>query len=129
MVLTVVGTIVHTQDECADSGERPRPVIGVLAKNPFFDGALPKEFEDDEAVSLRALKGVELLLCSLRDWHDEGDSIDNYMLEGFETTEAHYTHIMRPFGRVGPRQNRRIALQRVPAFVYISQQDSVGLAE
>jgi hypothetical protein len=41
---------------------------------------------------------VELILCDLKDHHQEEDQVDHYVLQGFETTDAQYAQVVRPFG-------------------------------
>jgi hypothetical protein len=47
---------------------------------------------------LDQLGETEVILCSLRDWHEEGDEVDQYVLEGFEVTLGAVGGIIRPFG-------------------------------
>jgi len=51
-----------------------------------------------EGSPLHDLLQMELILCDLRDHHQEGDQINHYELQGIETTDAQYAQIIRPFG-------------------------------
>ena len=96
--VAAIGTVVRKQPAFDTDEPGPRSVVGIIVENPFFDRALPKVLDDDERTSLQALTEVERLLCSLRDWHDEGDVIDHYVLQGVETAVTGYAHTIRPFG-------------------------------
>jgi Holliday junction resolvase len=93
IALDVVGKAVNT-------AERERVVVGIIVRNPFYRKRLiPKELQCDEMTGLQQeLVATELLLCYVRDWHDDRDVIDRYMLQGFETSWAHRAHVIRPFG-------------------------------
>ena len=69
--LDVVGKVVKA-DMGPNGDEAPSPiVIAVIARNPFYRKAsVPKELSETGKVSARQLVENELLLCSLRDWHD-----------------------------------------------------------
>jgi hypothetical protein len=74
-------------------------VTGLIVRNPFFErDVLPGELVDYGGVQLHQLRETELLLCSLRDWHDERHIADYYELEGFEICEAGDGKVIRPFG-------------------------------
>lgn len=97
--LQVVGTVIETFEERPPRLPVERIVTGIIARNPFYrKKSLPKELQADEGLPLHDLLAIELLLCDLRDHHDDGDAIDWYVLEGFETTWAHPVQIIRPFG-------------------------------
>jgi hypothetical protein len=92
--LEVVGTMVRTDD----NREQDRWVVGLIARNPFYrKKKLPREWEM-EGSPLHDLLQMELILCDLRDHHQEGDQINHYELQGIETTDAQYAQIIRPFG-------------------------------
>jgi len=76
----------------------PRRIVrGVVAKNPFFDrSSLPDELQCEEMAPLVDLPRLELILCDLKDQHEEGDVADRYVLKGFEVTQAHVALIIRP---------------------------------
>ncbi len=121
--LKVVGTVAENFSKHEGVPGDRRPIVAVLAKNPFYrKRTLPKELSHDPAL-LHDLVSTELLLCDLKDWHDEGDVIDAYLLQGFETTFVYRAQLVRPFGtwrrimkRVR-RQNDRDAQRR--AFDYL----------
>lgn len=97
--LDVIGHVLKA--DIGPVGTKPpsRVVIAVIARNPFYKrSALPKELQDPEILSLRQILDNELLLCDLRDWHDEGSKPDYYYLEGVEVTEGGTGPILRPFG-------------------------------
>jgi hypothetical protein len=98
IALDVIGEIVEVgRHKSLDRKERPM-VSGVIAKNPFFRRRqLPAELKDEDD-TLNDLLSFEILLCDVRDWHDQGDLIDRYMLEGFETLQSNYFQAIRPFG-------------------------------
>jgi hypothetical protein len=76
-----------------------RMVVAVVARNPFCGRpSLPKELQGNEMASLRELQVIESLVCALSDWHDVGDAVDQYLLQGFETTYADRAELIRPFG-------------------------------
>jgi hypothetical protein len=92
--LEVVGTLVRTDED----READRWIVGLVARNPFHrKKKLPRELELDGS-PLHDLVELELLLCDLKDHHQEGDQVDHYVLQGFETTDAQYAQIIRPFG-------------------------------
>jgi hypothetical protein len=96
--LEVVGTVVEIPGHQMRALSKHRTVVGVIAKNPFYGKrSLPPELQDKK-IPLHDLLRTELLLCDLRDWHDEGDVIDFYVLEGFESTFIHAGQLVRPFG-------------------------------
>lgn len=111
ITLEVLGTVVGTSPWDTERRQSERLVVGVIARNPFFrKKSLLAELTSDERLALRGLSEVELLLCSLSDWHDDGDIIDHYTLEGFETTYAASANVIRPFGtwnRILKRTDRR----------------------
>jgi hypothetical protein len=92
--LEVVGTLVRTDDD----RENDRWVVGLIARNPFYrKKRLPSELEM-EGSPLHDLLEMELILCDLKDHLEEGDQVDQYMLQGVETAEAQYVQVIRPFG-------------------------------
>jgi hypothetical protein len=92
--LEVVGALVRTDED----READRWIVGLVARNPFYrKKKLPRELELDGS-PLHDLLQMELLLLDLRDHHQEGDQVDHYLLQGFETTDAQYAQIIRPFG-------------------------------
>jgi hypothetical protein len=92
--LEVVGSLVRTDE----NREADRWIVGLVARNPFYrKRKLPRELEL-EGSPLHDLLQMELLLLDLRDHHQEGDQVDHYVLQGFETTDAQYAQIIRPFG-------------------------------
>jgi Holliday junction resolvase len=99
IALEVGGSVVSTLTREKNEMEQERVVIGVIARNPFFGGQLlPNELQCDEMLPLQGLPAIELLLCDVRDWHDDGDVVDRYMLQGFEVTQAAGAQLIRPFG-------------------------------
>jgi hypothetical protein len=92
--IEVVGTLVRTDED----READRWIVGLVARNPFYrKKKLPRELELDGS-PLHDLLELELLLCDLKDHHQEGDQVDHYVLQGVETTDAQYAQIIRPFG-------------------------------
>ena len=73
-------------------------VCGFIAKNPFFDlKKFPAEFKKCD-FTIAPLAETELLICDSIDWHEFGDKIDYYILEGMEGFWAGSHFIIRPFG-------------------------------
>ena len=96
--LDVVGTVVEALTPPLQDTEE-RMVVGVVAQNPFFRKMTwPRELADLGGGVQVELSETELLLCSLRDNHDESSAVDYYELQGFEVTEAGRGPIIRPFG-------------------------------
>jgi Restriction endonuclease len=92
--IEVVGTLVRTDED----READRWIVGLVARNPFYrKKKLPRELELDGS-PLHDLLELELLLCDLKDHHQEGDQVDHYVLQGVETTDAQFAQIIRPFG-------------------------------
>lgn len=92
--LEVVGTLARTDED----REVNRWIVGLVARNPFYrKKKLPRELEL-EGSPLHDLLQMELLLVELRHHHHEGDQVNHYVLQGFETTDAQYAQIIRPFG-------------------------------
>jgi hypothetical protein len=118
MKLDVVGTAVRSYDDREDD----RWVVGLIARNPFYgQEQLPTELES-EGSPLHDLLEMELLLCHLRHHIEEGDEVDQFLLEGFVTTDAENAQVIRPFGtwnklvtRIADRRpneaNRRLVSQ------------------
>jgi hypothetical protein len=94
--LQIVGRVIQP-DRSGNDDERT--VVGVIARNPFYGKkTLPEEFNDPDLPPCHGLAENALLLCSLRDWHDEAKTADYYELEGIEVTEGGNGPIFRPFG-------------------------------
>jgi hypothetical protein len=92
--LEVVGMMVRTDED----READRWIVGLIARNPFYrKKKLPRQLEM-EGSPLHDLLEMELILCDLKDHHQEGDQVDHYELQGIETTDAQYAQIIRPFG-------------------------------
>jgi hypothetical protein len=101
--LEVVGTLVRTDDD----REKERWVVGLVVRNPFYrKKKLPREFEI-EGSPLHELLEMELILCDLKDHLEEGDQVDQYVLQGIETTDAQYVQVIRPFGTWNAMVKRR----------------------
>jgi hypothetical protein len=97
--LLITGLAINSKLNRDDFGIERGVVVGVIARNPFYGKkSLPKELLDPEIAPLHGLTETKLLLCSLRDWHDDGDVVDHYVLEGIEATEGGTGPIIRPFG-------------------------------
>lgn len=95
--LRVIGTIVN-RELVRGSPNEEQIVVGVIARNPFYQKTpLPSELQNAE-LPLHGLDQTELLMCSLRDWHEVGYKINSYKLQGFETTLSAAGLIIRPFG-------------------------------
>jgi hypothetical protein len=91
--LDVVGTLVRTYDGRKDD----RWVVGLIVRNPFYrKKKLPVELQLQG--ELNDLLQLELIFCDMKDYIEEGDEVDQYTLRGFETMQAQYTQIIRPFG-------------------------------
>jgi hypothetical protein len=120
--LKVVGTVFQTS--ASEFSPTDRSVVGVIAKNPFCGKrSLPVELSDKE-VPLHDLLGMELILCDLRDWHDVGDTIDTYVLQGFEAAFLHDGQLIRPFGtwkrilkRARPQTSNRLTETQLRSLV------------
>jgi hypothetical protein len=94
--LRVIGTVRNKEQRLGAS--QRSVVVGIIAKNPFNGRkTLPAEMEQSE-VPFCELQETDLLLCSLRDWHDDVDVADRYRLQGFEITVGGIGGIIRPFG-------------------------------
>lgn len=92
--LTTIGLVLDS-DPFSDK----RLVIGVIARNPFYPGLkLPDEMQSENFSLLPDLHETELLICSLRDWYEDGLTVDKYVLQGFEMTIAGDGRVIRPFG-------------------------------
>ncbi|HWX83977.1 MAG TPA: restriction endonuclease [Xanthobacteraceae bacterium] len=97
-VLNVVGLILDKERHPYRLSEE-RVVVGVIARNPFYrKKSLPKELLRPGVAPLDQLTETELILCSLRHWHGEGDVVDYYLLQGFEVTTGAVSGIIRPTG-------------------------------
>jgi hypothetical protein len=112
--LNVIGRVVEANFGPEEAQQSPL-VIAVIARNPFYrKSALPKELCLSSMLSLNSLLETELLLCNLRDWHEDSDQVDYYYLEGVEVTECGAEPILRPFGTWnGMRKTRRIGKQKL----------------
>lgn len=96
--LDVCGTIISRKAYASDDLARG-VVVGLVTRNPFHGRkSLPVISFGSERVSLQELAKTELLVCSLRDWHDEGDKVDCYRLQGIEVTTGGAMRVLRPFG-------------------------------
>lgn len=94
--LKVVGNAINKYDY--DGTDASPVVVGVLARNPFYGKrSLPAEWDELEFPAPE-LTETELLLCSLRDWHDDGDVVDYYELQGVEVTLGGAGNVIKPFG-------------------------------
>lgn len=99
VVLKIVGTVVNRELLRKDNAPQERIVKGIIARNPFYrKKVLPKELLKSDISPLHELSETELVVCALRDWHDESDIVDRYVLQGFEVTVGGVGHIIRPFG-------------------------------
>jgi Holliday junction resolvase len=95
--LEPVGLVVNK--EPIFEGDERDTVVGVVGRNPFYKKKkLPSELLEAGAGSLAELVIAELLICSLKDWYEDGDVVDHYVLEGFEVTVGGVGRIIRPFG-------------------------------
>jgi hypothetical protein len=99
ITLNVVGVVSNTLKYGDAEGEQERVITAVIAKNPFSGKKnLPKELQHEDSGSfLVGLTNPKLLLCAVRDWHDDGDVIDQYRLQGFEGRETYSERLIRPF--------------------------------
>jgi hypothetical protein len=121
--LDVIGTLVRNDDD----RENDRWVIGLIARNPFHrKKKLPPELKGD-GNPLGDLLEMDILFCDLKDHIEEGDQVDYVELKGFETTDAQYVQIIRPFGTwneivkrvhetstIGPPMAKRASTRRTP---------------
>jgi hypothetical protein len=96
--IKVVGRVTRKSDDGEGLRSMCPTVVGVIGKNPFYNQkSLPDELETSE-IPMSELTETELLICSLRDLHDDGDLVDRYDLEGIEVTVGGGGGILRPFG-------------------------------
>ncbi len=74
-----------------------RAVSGIIAKNPFFGkkSALTRAGLK-HASQIEHLSSVEILCCSLKDWHDADDVIDEYYLTGIQSKWLGQALVIRP---------------------------------
>jgi hypothetical protein len=99
LTLDAVGTIVNQVSLAERDPIRERIVIGIIARNPFYGRkSLPQELLKSDISPLHELNETELLVCSLKDWYEDGDVVDHYVLQGFEVTVGGVGHVIRPFG-------------------------------
>ncbi|MGT2500184.1 restriction endonuclease [Bradyrhizobium guangxiense] len=90
--------IVMSKARFLSDEEEESSVCGIIAKNPFYKKSLPRELSTDELPSLNELTETELLLCSLRHWHEVSYKVSAYRLEGVEVTVAGAGVVVRPVG-------------------------------
>jgi hypothetical protein len=76
---------------------KERAVCGVVARNPFFGkpSALTRAGLTHGS-QIEYLSSVEILCCTLKDWHDEADEIDEYYLTGIQSKWLGQALVMRP---------------------------------
>lgn len=102
VVLKVVGNILNRENASLEDSDRQSIVIGVIAQNPYYlKNRLPEELSSIDIMPISDLKEMELIVCALRDWHDLGDTIDRYVLQGFDVLAGGIDFILRPFGTWG----------------------------
>jgi Holliday junction resolvase len=77
--IKVVGAVVEKQEGAGNLARERRAVVGV-------------------EIPLPELNETDLLFCSLRHWHDDGDLVDRYDLQGIEVTLGGRGGVIRPFG-------------------------------
>ena len=59
-------------------------VTGIVVRNPFV-GEVPGDVADKDILRVQeVLKGRELLVCRLSDWHEVGDEVDYYYLTSID---------------------------------------------
>jgi hypothetical protein len=91
--LQVIATLVRRDDDRTFN----RWIVGLVARNPFFGKKrLPRELQL-EGSPLHDLQDMGLMLCDLKDHIQEGDQVDQFTLQGVETTDAQHVQIIRPF--------------------------------
>jgi hypothetical protein len=74
-----------------------RTVCGIVAKNPFFGNASALTRAGMKHGSqIEYLSSVQILCCSLRDWHDADDVIDEYYLTGIQSKWLGQALVIRP---------------------------------
>jgi hypothetical protein len=99
VILDVIGTVVNRASASDSDPVRERIVTGIIARNPFYrKKSLPQELLKSDRSPLHELNETELLVCSLKDWYEDGDVADRYVLQGFEVTLGGVGRIIRPFG-------------------------------
>ena len=99
ITLAAIGTIVNREISSGDDSAKERVVVGIIARNPFYrKRSLPQELLKSDISPLHELNETEMLVCSLKDWHEDGDVVDRYDLQGFEVTVGGVGHVIRPFG-------------------------------
>lgn len=97
--LKVVGEIIKSQNDQRERRGEINSVCGLVVQNPFYRSkTIPKELEREESGPINDIARTELMLLDLRDWHDEGDVIDEYILEGIEVVWVEGAQIIRTFG-------------------------------
>jgi hypothetical protein len=99
VILSVVGVVANRELHPDNGLNQDCVVIGIIARNPFYQKKeIPKELLESEISPLLELSAAELLVCSLKDWYEDGDVVDRYFLQGFEVTVGGVGRIIRPFG-------------------------------
>jgi hypothetical protein len=99
VTLNVTGVIVNRELFSGADPNRERVVIGIIGRNPFYrKKSLPQELLKSGISPLHELNETELLVCSLKDWYEDGDVVDRYVLQGFEVTVGGVGQVVRPFG-------------------------------
>jgi hypothetical protein len=108
VTLNVIGTVVNRELVSGDNSNQERVVIGIVAKNPFYGKkSLPAELSKSDISPLHELNQTDLLICSLRDWYEDGDMVDRYSLQGFDVTLGGVGQVVRPFGTWNKMLKRR----------------------
>jgi hypothetical protein len=91
LTLEAVG-LIHSTRFTGDTA-----VCGIVAKNPFFRKAAAMKKAGLKAGSpIEHLASVEILCCSLNDWHDVGDIADVYYLTGIQCKWLGQALVIRP---------------------------------
>jgi Restriction endonuclease len=99
VTLGVIGKIVSREHFPSADPSRERFVIGVIARNPFYRSkSLPNELLKSDISPLHELKETELIISSLKDWYEDGDVVDHYVLQGVDVTVGSVGQVIRPFG-------------------------------
>jgi hypothetical protein len=74
-----------------------KTVSGIVARNPFFRKASAlKRAGVKQGSQIEYLSTVEILCCSLKDWHDADDVIDEYYLTGIQSKWLGQALVKRP---------------------------------
>lgn len=102
LVLSIVGIVLNKEFSPKSAVVNADSVSGVIARNPFYrKKSIPRELLSANLPPLDGLRETELLLCSLRHWHEDGDKVDNYMLDRIEVTTGGAGVIIRPIANWG----------------------------